>query len=140
MSSIFHSLFTKSWILDSGATDHIISDPSLFSQTKPSFIPTVNLPTGSSASITATGTVPFNPNITLKNVLCVPSFHLNLMSVSKLTSALNCCVILFPNFCLLQDLATGKMIGLGKQHCGLYYMSPLQKTPTSHQVSQSPNL
>ena len=34
----------------------------------------------------------------------------------------------------------GKMIGSGKQHYGLYYMSPLQRTPTSHQVSHSLNL
>lgn len=32
------------------------------------------------------------------------------------------------------------MIGMGKQCGGLYYMSLLQRTPTSHQVSQLSNL
>lgn len=32
------------------------------------------------------------------------------------------------------------MIGSGEQYGGLYYMSPLQKTPDSHQVSQPSNL
>lgn len=135
-----NSVFTKPWILDSGATDHITSDSTFLSETKFPSIPSVNLPTGSSAPITSIGDMSFNSNITLKNVLCVPSFRLNLMSVSKLTKSLNCCVILFPDFCVLQDLATGKTIGSGEQCGGLYYMSPLQKIPVSHQVSQPSNI
>jgi hypothetical protein len=135
-----NSVFTKPWILDSGATDHITYDSTIFTKAESSQIPIVNLPTGSCAPITSTGTIPFNSNITLDKVLCVPSFHLNLMSVSKLTHSLNCCAILFPTFCVLQDLATGKMIGSGKQRGGLYYMSPLQHTPASYQVSLSSHL
>lgn len=139
-NSSINSTFTKPWILDSGATDHIISDPTLLTQTKPLPIPIVNLPTGSSASITSTGTTTFNLDITLNDVLCVPSFQLNLMSIRKVTIALNCCVILFPTFCVLQDWDTRKMIGSGKQYGGLYYMSPSQKIPGSHQVSHTSNL
>ncbi|CAL9006827.1 unnamed protein product [Prunus brigantina] len=135
-----NSMFTKPWILDSGATDHITYDPTLFTKTESSQMPIVNLPTGSHAPITSTGTIPFNSNITLDKVLCVPSFRLNLMSASKLTTSLNCCAILFPTFCVLQDLATGKMIGSGKQRGGLYYMSLLQKTLVSYQVSLSSDL
>jgi len=50
------------------------------------------------------------------------------MSVSKITSSLNCCVV-------LQDLATGRMIGSGKQHAGLYYMSPLPNQAHASQIS-----
>ena len=139
-NALANSVFTNSWILDSGATDHIISDSKHFTKVEPSSIPHINLPTGSSASVTSTGTVNFNQDITLNNVLCFPSFQLNLMSVSKVTDSLNCCAILFLKFCILQDLATGKMIGSGKQHGGLYYMSHLQQTPTCHQVSQSSDL
>jgi len=52
--------FTKPWILDNGATDHISN---------------VNLPTGSTAPISSTTTIKFNDKITLKDVLCVPSFN-----------------------------------------------------------------
>lgn len=107
-----NSVFTKPWILDSGATNHITSDHTILSKTKSSIIPFVNLPTGSSAPITSIGDLSFNSNITLHDVLCVPSFRLNLMSASKLTTSLNCCVILYPDFCVLQDLATGKMINV----------------------------
>ena len=133
-------VFTKPWILDSGAIDHITFDSTLFTQTESPLIPIVNLPTGSSVPVTSIGAMPFNSNITLDKVLCVPSFRLNLMYVSKLTTSLNYCAILFPTFCVLQDLATMKTIGWSKQCGGLYYMSPLQGTPVSHQVSQPSDL
>jgi len=56
------------------------------------------------------------------------------MSVSKITSSLNCCVVLFLHDCVLQDLATGRMIGSGKQHAGLYYMSPLPNQAHTSQI------
>ncbi|KAG5560677.1 hypothetical protein RHGRI_003867 [Rhododendron griersonianum] len=116
-----NSVVSDSWILDSGATDHITSNSTLFtkSQSQSSTLPVVHLPTGSATPITSFGTVPFNKHITLDNVLCVPSFSLNLMSTSKITASLNCCAIFFPTFCVLQDLATGKMIGSGKQRGGV---------------------
>ncbi|XP_068331494.1 uncharacterized protein [Pyrus communis] len=49
-------VFTKPWILDSGATDDIVSDSTLCTTTKPPSIPVVNLPMGSSILITCTGT------------------------------------------------------------------------------------
>jgi len=62
------------------------------------------------------------------------------MSDSKITSTLNCYVVLFPHDCVLQDLATGRMIGSGKQYAGLYYMSPLQNQARTSQVSADPDL
>jgi hypothetical protein len=118
------------WILDSGATDHITSDSSLFLHSRPPHAPFVKLPNGSTIPINSTGTLSFNKDIALKDVLHVPSFQLNLLSASKITKSSNCCVILFPDFCALKDLATGKMIGWGKQSGGLYYMSSAHHTPT----------
>jgi len=69
--------FMKPWILDSGATDHIASDSQFFTHTSSSFILNVN-------PISSTGTIKFNDKITLKDVLCVPSFNLNLMSTKLL--------------------------------------------------------
>ena len=98
-NSSSNSAFTKPWILDSGAADHIASDSQLFTHTLSSFISNVNLPTGSTVPISSTGTIKFNDKITLKDVLCVPSFNLNPMSVSKITSLLNCCVVFTPHGC-----------------------------------------
>ncbi|KAL6273311.1 hypothetical protein ACE6H2_024003 [Prunus campanulata] len=41
---------------------------------------------------------------------------------------------------MLQDLAMGKTIGSGKQRGSLYYMSPLQRTLVSNQVSHPTSL
>ena len=65
----------------------------------------------------------FNPDLKLNNILCMPSFNLNMLSISKLTNDLKCCVTFYPDSCVMQDLATGKMIGLGKQFGGLYHIS-----------------
>ncbi|KAE8708351.1 Detected protein of unknown function [Hibiscus syriacus] len=46
-------------------------------------------------------------------------FAHNLLSVSKLTNELNCTVSLYPDFCILQDLSTGKMKGIGRESRGL---------------------
>ena len=76
----------------------------------PSLVSLVNLPAGSTTPITCKCTM----DIKLEHVLCVLSFHLNLVSTSKLTKALNCCVVLVSNGCILQDLVTGRIIGSGE--------------------------
>ena len=96
-----NSSSTSSWILDTGATDHIVSHMSLFTDLKPSNVTTINLPNGVASPITHTGTVIFYSQLTLKDVLCVPSFNLNLISASKLAKDQNCCIIFFPDYCIL---------------------------------------
>jgi hypothetical protein len=113
-------------ILDSGATDHITSSPNLLVNSRQnSILPPVTMPSGEQAPITSTGTLPLNSVISLKNVLVVPSFKVNLMSISQVTRGLNCLVTFFPYWCILQDLATKTTIGLGKQRGRLYYLVAL---------------
>lgn len=45
----------------------------------------MTLPSGSSESIVGIGTIELSDKIVLKNVLFVPAFHFNLLSVSSLT-------------------------------------------------------
>jgi len=107
-SPFVNSILSHSWILDSGATYHISSDPTFFFHSNTSRMPSVNLPTGSSVPIDSTGTILFNKNITLDNVFHVPSFRLNLMSASKLTKSLRCCIILFLDFCVYRTWLRGR--------------------------------
>ena len=74
LNASINSTFTKPWILDNRSTNHIISNPIVFTQIKPSSIPIVILPTGSSASITSKGTISFNPDITLDKFFVSPPF------------------------------------------------------------------
>ena len=128
------------WILESGATDHIVSKASVMIESKATTICTVNLPNGGTTHVSHTCNVSFNPNLKLNNVLCVHSFNLNLMFISKLTIDLKCYVTFYPDSCVMQDLATGKMIGSGKQFGGLYHISLSPIKYSANQVSQSSHL
>lgn len=58
-------------------------------------MPPMVLPSGEKAPISATSTISLNSYLYLRGVLCVPTFHVNLMSVSKLTKGLNYSVTFF---------------------------------------------
>ncbi|WJZ84553.1 hypothetical protein VitviT2T_004153 [Vitis vinifera] len=129
-------------IIDSGATDHITSSPTLLvNSSKNTFLPPVAMPSGEQAPITSIGNLPLNSAATLKNVLGVPSFKVDLMSVSRVTKDLNCSVTFFPHWCILQDLTTRMTIGLGEQRDGLYYLvvlaseKPKTQTPSAAATS-----
>ena len=121
------------WIIDSGATHHITSSSNLLSNTnKHPSLPPVALPSGDKAGITMTGSIRFNDSVRLDNILCVPSFNVDLLSVAKCTDALHCSVTFFPSWCILQDLDTRTMIGVGKRRGDLYYLVALASIPPSH--------
>lgn len=52
----------------------------------------------------------------------VPQFKYNILSVSKLTKELQCSTICFPDFCVFQELFTGKVKGIGKKDGGFYLL------------------
>jgi hypothetical protein len=63
--------------------------------------------------VTGAGTVTLSPSLSLSYTLLVPSLSHKLMSVSQVTADLNCVVLLYSIFCLLQDILTKKIIGRG---------------------------
>jgi len=63
-----------------------------------------------------------NHGIMLQNVLCVPVFHFNLLSVSKLTRQLSSNIMFTPTTCLVQDNLKRSSMVLGKEHSRLYYL------------------
>jgi hypothetical protein len=120
---------SRNWIIDSGATNHISSSSKLFLKNKICSFHSVMLPSGDKVNIVAKGSLPLNSVYYLHNMLCVPTFKVDLISVSRLTRGLNCLITIFPYWCILQDLAT-RMIGLGKQRDGLYYLTALVTNKT----------
>ncbi|XP_019239769.1 PREDICTED: uncharacterized protein LOC109219749 [Nicotiana attenuata] len=83
----------------------------------------VQLPTGDSATISHMGECQLTGGDTLKDVLCVPAFKFNLLSVSNMTKDLKCCVTFFPQCFVFRDLLSGKVKGIGKEEEGLYVLS-----------------
>jgi hypothetical protein len=59
-------------------------------------LPSILLSSGQKAKIVTKGSLPLNSVYYLHNVLFVPTFKVDLMSVSRLTKGLNCSVTFFP--------------------------------------------
>jgi len=110
------------WIIDTGATDHMINCPSLFTTITAVVSTFVKLPNGSVVPVTHIGTVVISESLILTEVLCVPSFTFNLISASKLTKFFKVCLIFLPGFCFIQTLCPWRTIGVGKEEGGLFYL------------------
>ena len=82
----------------------------------------MSLPNGEIAFVTHIGTVRILESLILYNILCVPSFTFNLISISQLAKSILCCLIFFGNLCFIQDLALWSTIGIGKEINGLYLL------------------
>ncbi|XP_055814269.1 uncharacterized protein LOC129883678 [Solanum dulcamara] len=113
------------WIIDSGVTHYVTSCKELLNDLKQlvrQSANTVQLPTGNKAKIRSIWDSIILGNLTVKNVLHVPDFKFNLLSVAKLTKDLSCGVSFFLNFCVLQGLYSGKVIGIDREDKGLYVL------------------
>lgn len=97
-------LISHNWILDSGATNHITFNSNLLSDATP-LQSVLHLPNNTTVPITHIGTVHLSSSHTLLEVLCVPSFHCNLISISQLSTQLSCRILFNKNLCVLQDLS-----------------------------------
>ena len=124
------------WVIDTRATDHMVYSTKLFTKITSTIHTTVELPNGESALVTHIGTVQISESLILADVLCVPSFSFNLISVSKLTSSLNCCIFFLSNLCFIQDLVKWKLIGRGKEKEGLYLLED-QDSVCDHEINPS---
>ena len=124
-SSLINTHPTHSqWIVDSGATNHMVNDNSIFNTgLTVARIGKVQIPTGESAMITHSGKCQLEGGDVITDILCVPEFQFNLLSVAKLTKELQRCVSFFPDFFIIQDLFNGKVKGIGEERDGLYTLN-----------------
>ncbi|XP_050258405.1 uncharacterized protein LOC126703484 [Quercus robur] len=131
--SLKHSIFSAKvvdrevfcatdWVIDTGATDHMVHSIAYFTTITTTLNTFVNLPNGEVASVTHVGIVKISEHLILHNVLCVPSFSFNLISVSQLVKSTACCLIFFGHSCFIQDLAHWSTLGLGRESNGLYLL------------------
>ena len=110
--------------------DHMTGNSSLFTtfQLHPS-TSTITLADGSTSFFLGSGTIHLTLLITLTPVMCLPHFSFNLIYVSKFTRTLNCNIPFFPDYCLIKDLLTKRIIGRGRESRGLYILEPEVPTP-----------
>ena len=130
----------STWVMDTGASDHIICSISSFQTYTTVDNCVVELPNGESVHVTHVGTVKLSNFLILEHVLCVPSFSFNLLSVSQLTRSLPLCILFLSQFCFIQDLSCWRTIGVGKVHNGLYLLQKSNsRTAPSLSDLASPN-
>lgn len=103
--SCFLSTSPTTWIVDSGATDHICHTLSLFVEYHVIYGPehVITIPDGKQVIVTHIGTIHLNKNIPLKDVLFVPDFQFNLVSIPKICIDMNCSTTFTDNRCLMQS-------------------------------------
>ncbi|KAL8151013.1 hypothetical protein V2J09_020821 [Rumex salicifolius] len=119
----------SNWILDSGATDHITPHLSFLDNPNTVSKPTsMTLPNGHKSMIKHCGNISLNSTLQLSNILHVPDFCFNLVSISKLSKDLNANVIFTPTSCLLQASSMKKPLLIGKEDKGLYLFEQAKKT------------
>ena len=78
---------SNTWVIDIGAIDHIVCYVHLLTTITAITQLIVQLPNGETAFVTHIGTVTLSSSLTLQNVLYVPSFTFNLLSVSTFTKS-----------------------------------------------------
>ena len=110
------------WVIDTRAIDHIVYSVNLLYSITAIARSVVELPNGETASVTHIGTIDLSSSLTLHNVLRMPSFTFNLLSVSTITKSHPCCLVFLSTFCFIQDLTCWRMIGVEQANNGLYLL------------------
>lgn len=127
------------WIIDSGATDHMTFDSGDFSELSQPRRTSISNANGVTYPVRGAGTVTLSPSLSLSHTLLVHSLSNKLLSVSQATTELNCLVLIYPTFCLLQDILTKEIIGRGTKRGGLYYMDDFSSSKANN-MQQSSNV
>ncbi|GMI89878.1 hypothetical protein HRI_002657100 [Hibiscus trionum] len=135
-----------SWVIDSGATDHMTNSPLNFLNYTP--CPSnrkITVADGTMITVAGERDVAISKNILLRKVLHVPKLFTSLISIPKLVRDTNCSVLFHSTHCFFQEQETKKMIGRAKEINGLYYLENLGgqvrilNTPPSSFLSNSTN-
>jgi hypothetical protein len=111
--------------LDSGASQHVTGRYSSFSSYTPYSYrhkETIQTADGACHPIKGVGVVQCTPSIKLSSVLYVPSFPVNLISISAFIDYMDCHVSLDHENCLIQERRTGKKLWIGVRCDGLWYL------------------
>ena len=92
---------TTSWIIDSGASSHMTGLSTILTSYRPeTSIPDVRIADGRSCPVLGSGQSSATSSLPLQNVLYIPGFPANLLSISAITKALHCGVFFYPHHCV----------------------------------------
>ncbi|KAH9625378.1 hypothetical protein KSS87_011449, partial [Heliosperma pusillum] len=143
-SKVLHQsnrVYPNTWIVDSGASDHMTSCISLVHNVQLLSHPiVVGLPDGSTKLVHKTGTIFLTDSITLHNVLIIPDFTQNLLSVGRLLEHSGLRLIFYANECWFQDHLNKLIVAKAKKHGNLYLIrGQCQTRRPSHYSNNNSN-
>lgn len=121
--SVLEEMERSIWVIDSGASVHICCTlDQMYTTYKLDKRIEVRLPDGSTIEVSTGGTVRLNEDIALLNVLYIPGFTHNLLSVARLIhdSGIKC--VFYTSHCVFQQDNTDRILGVGKMEKNLYIM------------------
>lgn len=125
----------REWIIDRGTSAYmVVIDPTI-SQFQATIKQFVQLPNGVCLLVFKTSFFSFEPNFVLQNILHIPNFNRNLISMKSLIFYIHCLVHFTPYFYVIPARTLRKLFGLGEAHNGIYYL----KGVASHFVSSMPH-
>jgi len=119
------------WMLDSGALSHMDCDATMLNKVEQIPLVAIGLPNGTYTMAKEQGSMALGQGLELKNILYVLKLNCNIVSISKLCKQLNCAVICFDDFCVIQDHTSRTLIGVCEQREGVHYY----KKSSSNQVN-----
>lgn len=122
LNNISPSIYDSNWILDSGATCHVVGSLTMLDFAKPYVGPLrkIKMPSGNKIIVTHTGSVKLFADILLDDVYCAPQCCFNLIFVFELTKSARYIVSFYLEFCSLQEISTGSSQKISKINNGLY--------------------
>jgi len=132
-TSFFTSEPSKMLVIDSGASHHMINNPSLIDSIK---LALGNVVIANADKVPVKGIGDLNLFDKKSKALFMPSFTLTLLSVKRATNDLNCYTIFGPSSVHFQDIKTRRVLGKGDAKGDLYVF---EKTPLSDCTSVSLN-
>ena len=122
-----------SWILDSGAANHMTGSIASLTDIRDTVSLPVKLPDGRITLATRTGTAILSSILTVQNVLFVDGLQCHLISVSQLARQKTCIFQITDKLGLIQDRITKTLIGVAEQLNGLYFVRGMEFPEAVHQ-------
>ncbi|KAF7826524.1 Integrase, catalytic core [Senna tora] len=123
------------WIVDTGASSHMSYDRRLLTDVKTlKQCINVHLLDGKTVVVKEAGRAIINDDLELDNVLLIPTFKYNLLSVQRIIKG-NINVVFNSSNCLVQDHMTRRILAVGQTIGNLYYLQ--QKVNKAHEICNS---
>ncbi|KAG9450564.1 hypothetical protein H6P81_010529 [Aristolochia fimbriata] len=113
-SALSASSGKSSWIVDSGASNHMTFDSTIFMSTSSSSLSAIYTADGSTLSVSYSGSVCTSCGIHLSDVFHVPTLSMNMLFVGQLCD-LGLDVVFSSVGCQVRDPSTGKVYGTGRK-------------------------